>query len=304
MTGAALLAAYAVAAGSAGPVLLRRGWARRAPRLAIAAWLITAASWLAAVPLAVLALAAPSSLAWQESGAAATAGARGATPATAAVVLLAVIPPAWAGWHLARGFVAARRGRRAHATFLAAAGRFDPALGAVITAGDTPAAYCLPSGRHRVVISAGALARLSAGQLRAVLAHERAHLRGRHHLILTATAALARAFPVIPLFTVASAELAVLAEMAADDHAARGHQRTDLAAAMVALAGPAGHSAALTAGGPAAIARIQRLLAPPAPPVLSARITALALAFAASIIPAGITALPLAIAACGIVTRT
>jgi Zn-dependent protease with chaperone function len=303
VTGTVLLAAYAVAAGSAAPVGLRRGWARRAPRLAIAAWLILAASWLAAVPLAALAVMAPSALTWPASGDSA-AGTFTGTPAAAAVVLLAASIPCRAGWHLARGLAADWRGHRAHAAFLAAAGRFDPALGAVITADDAPAAYCLPSGRHRVVISAGALARLSPGQLRAVLAHERAHLRGRHHLILTATAALARAFPVIPLFTGAAAELAVLAEMAADDNAARRHQRGDIASAMVTLAGAASHRAALAAGGPAAIARVQRLLAPPSPPALPARITRLAIALVVITIPAGITALPLAIAACSIITRT
>lgn len=301
--GGVLLAAYAVVAGSAAPVALRRGWARRAPRLAIAAWLILAASWLAAVPLAALALTAPAALTWQASGRPA-AGAFSGTSAAAAAVLLAAIVPCWAGWHLARGLAADWRGHRTHAAFLATAGRFDPALGAVITADDAPTVYCLPSGRHQVVISAGALARLSSGQLRAVLAHERAHLRGRHHLILTAAAALARAFRVIPLFTTAAAELAVLAEMAADDNAARRHQRGDIASAMVTLAGAAGHRAALAAGGPAAIARVQRLLAPPAPAALPARITRLAIALAVITIPAGIATFPLVIAACSIITRT
>jgi Zn-dependent protease with chaperone function len=69
----------------------------------------------------------------------------------------------------------------------------------VILDDDVPAAYCLPCGRHRVVISAGALSRLSPGQLQAVLAHERAHLRAHHHLMLAIASALARAFPAIPL---------------------------------------------------------------------------------------------------------
>jgi hypothetical protein len=64
-----------------------------------------------------------------------------------------------------------------------------------------------------------------------VLAHERAHLRYRHYLMLAVAAALARAFPRVPLFAQAGPELGVLAEMAA--------------------------------GGPAAIASVQRLLAPP-----------------------------------------
>jgi len=114
-----------------------------------------------------------------------------------------------------------------------------------------------------VVVSTAALAVLGPGQLQAVLAHERAHLRSRHHLTLTASSALARAFPHVPLLAQASAELAVLAEMAADDAAARRHDPGDLAAALVILARAGVRAAALTASGPAATARIHRLLAPP-----------------------------------------
>src|SRR5581483_3535026 len=101
-----------------------------------------------------------------------------------------------------------------------------------------------------------------ARQLQAVLAHERAHLRCRHHLMLAAAAALARAFPRVPLFAQAGPELGVLAEMAADA-AARRHGPDHLAKALVILARAGTRPAALAAGGPAAIARIQRLLAPP-----------------------------------------
>jgi Zn-dependent protease with chaperone function len=73
-------------------------------------------------------------------------------------------------------------------------------MGAVIIDDDAPAFYCLPSGRRQViVVSSGALARLTPRQVRAVLAHKRAHLRGRHYLILAAAAPLARAFPAVSL---------------------------------------------------------------------------------------------------------
>jgi hypothetical protein len=51
--------------------------------------------------------------------------------------------------------------------------------------------------------------------------------------------------------------------MTADDLAARRHGAADLAAALVTLVGARCRSTALAAGGPAAIARTQRLLAPP-----------------------------------------
>jgi hypothetical protein len=130
-----------------------------------------------------------------------------------------------------------------------------------------------------------------------VLTHERAHLRGHHHLMLAVAAALARAFPAVPLLARAAAELA---EMTANDAAARRHDPADLAAALVALASAGISAAALTVGGPAAIARIQRLLAPPGLPVRAARLAA---GVAALMISVVITSVPLAIAACDIITR-
>lgn len=308
MTGGVLLAVYAVAAGFAAPAALRRSWARRTPRVAIALWLMLAVSWVVAVPLAALALAIPSSMAWQASGGQ-MSGVVGRTPGgmltAAAGMLLAAAVAGRACWHVARGLAAERRGHRSHAAFLAAAGRSDPAMGAVIIDNDAPAAYCLPSARRRVVVvSAGALARLTPRQMQAVLAHERAHLRGRHHLILAIAASLSRAFPAVPLIAAAAAEFTVLAEMAADDAAARRHDPADLAAALVTLAGVATHSTALAAAGQGAVARVQRLLARPPPsarPARAARMTACAAAF---IVPAAVTILPLALTVCSIITRT
>ena len=67
----------------------------------------------------------------------------------------------------------------------------------------------------------------------------------------------------MPACCQARTQVAVLAEMAADGQAARRHHPGDLAAALVTLATAGSRAAALTAGGPAAIIRIQRLLAPP-----------------------------------------
>ena len=112
-----------------------------------------------------------------------------------------------------------------------------------------PAVYCPGPGRDRIVISAGAMAALTEGQIRAVLAHERAHLRCRHHPMLTLTTGLARAFPRVPLLDRARVQVGVLAEMAADA-AVRGHRGDDLAAALVILAGAGRRPAALTTNAP------------------------------------------------------
>ncbi len=306
MTGGVILAAYALAAGFGAPAALCRNWTQRSPRIATGLWITLAASWLAAITLAGLALATPLSMTWQAAGSRAAGNLHGIPggPATAAAgMLLAGAVVAQATRHLARGLARTRREHRAHAALVAAAGRPDQVLDVLIIDKDTPAAYCLPCGRHRVVISAGTLSRLSTRQLHAVLAHERAHLRGHHHLMLAVAAALARAFPAVPLLARAAAELAVLAEMTADDAAARHHDPADLAAALVTLASAGISTTALTAGGPAAIARIHRLLAPPAPPGLPVRAVRLAAGLAALMIPVVITSVPLAIAACDIMTR-
>ena len=71
------------------------------------------------------------------------------------------------------------------------------------------------------MLTTGALAVLGPEQLTAVLAHERAHLDGRHHLLLTVTRSLATVAPAVPLFIRGTGSVACLAEMRADDVAAR-----------------------------------------------------------------------------------
>ena len=108
----------------------------------------------------------------------------------------------------------------------------DPALGAHALDHDTPAAYRLPGRRVRIVLTRGTLELLTDQQLAAVLAHERAHVAGRHHLARTAADALAAAFPFLLLARLAAREAPLLLETAADDRAVRRHPRAVLAAAM------------------------------------------------------------------------
>jgi Zn-dependent protease with chaperone function len=122
-----------------------------------------------------------------------------------------------------------------------------------------------------IVVTSGALAVLDPPQLRAVLAHESAHLAHRHHALATVTRGLAAAFPGVPLFTRGAAEVARLTEMAADDSAARASGRPALVTALIAIATGAAVSstdslgAAVPAGAMAAAARavpdrVERLL--------------------------------------------
>ena len=135
---------------------------------------------------------------------------------------------------------------------------------AVVLDAPQPAAYCVPGRPATIVLTSAALAILDADQLTAVLAHERAHLAGRHHLLTGLTRGLAAVFPAVPLFTRGPLEVARLAELRADDAAARRSGRRTLVAALLAMGtGAAVPAAALAATGGATAARVQRLLDPP-----------------------------------------
>ena len=84
-----------------------------------------------------------------------------------------------------------------------------------------PAAYCLPGARSVTVLSEGLIALLCPEQLDAVIAHEQAHLRQKHHLLLEAFRSWKRALPWFPIATRAQDAVALLVEMLADDTARR-----------------------------------------------------------------------------------
>lgn len=84
-----------------------------------------------------------------------------------------------------------------------------------------PDAYALPGGRRRadrIVVTTGMLRALTPGERGVLLAHERAHLDGRHHLFL-ATAQLAGWCH--PALAAVSRQVSFAAERAADEAAAR-----------------------------------------------------------------------------------
>ena len=90
------------------------------------------------------------------------------------------------------------RARRRHRALLALIAREDPAVpGVRVLDHPSAAAYCVPGLRSQVVVSEGALKLLSADELTAVLAHEAAHVRERHDLVLLPFAALRRATALV-----------------------------------------------------------------------------------------------------------
>ncbi|KAB2346936.1 M56 family metallopeptidase [Actinomadura rudentiformis] len=112
-----------------------------------------------------------------------------------------------------------------------------------------PVAYCLPSRWRPIVVSTGAQTRLTGLQLQAVLAHERAHLRQRHHALLLFLDLAHTLLPWLPTVRLAKATLPVLLEMSADDAAARRWGRHTLAGALRQVASTPGLAGALAAAG-------------------------------------------------------
>ncbi|MGF0319626.1 M56 family metallopeptidase [Nocardia fluminea] len=107
---------------------------------------------------------------------------------------------------------------------------------AVVIDHPEPAAYSVAGDPHTIVLTQGIVTALVDEHLAAVLAHERAHLAGGHHILLAATRTLATVFPWIELFTVGSAQVARLVEMSADDVAAVSHGRQTVREALLTLA--------------------------------------------------------------------
>lgn len=292
---AVLLGWAALLAFGAPRALLRGTWTSRAPHLGIVAWQASSVSVLASLVLAGLALAAPVAPFSTDLAAALRACLmtfeRGyATPGGVGAAMIGIV---LAGAVLARsaycmtgGLAASARERARHGDALSLIASSCEHPGAVVLDHATPAAYCLPGRRSRVVVTSAALAALDRPQLAAVLAHEQAHLAGRHHLVTGAAVALERAFPRVPVFAHARAEVARLVEMVADDAAAARHGRLPVATAMVTVAAGGAPTAALAAGGPSALERVRRLLAPARPLAPPALLASFALAFALLVVPA------------------
>jgi len=140
--------------------------------------------------------------------------------------------------------------------------------GVRVLTGPGRVAYCVPGVRSRVVVSDAMLNSLTPEEVRAVLAHERAHLRARHDLVLEGFTALHAAFPRFVSSQAALDSVRLLVEMLADDTARRHTGSLPLARALVAMAGsPAGESEMPV--GSSALARVRRLAAQPAKKGLS-----------------------------------
>lgn len=122
-----------------------------------------------------------------------------------------------------------------------------------------PLAYCLPGVRSRVVLSEGTLTHLTAAEVRAILSHERAHLRARHDLVLEAFTAMHAAFPRLVRSASALGAVRLLIELLADDAAVRAAGPTPLARALVACSATSAPVGGLAAGDTSTVVRVRRL---------------------------------------------
>jgi Zn-dependent protease with chaperone function len=290
VTVAVALAAYAAGLGILGPAMLARArWTARAPLLAIvtylaAGWSAIAALGLAGLTLAVHATALGGGLS-DLIGACvhrlqATYGTPGGATVAALGLTLAGAVAARTALTAIAHLRAARRQALQHAQTARLVGRPEPALGAVLVEHAQPAAYCVAGRRPTVILTTAAVQALDPGQLDAVLAHERAHLAGRHHRLLAMARIGREVLPFLPLMRDAEEQVARLVELHADDAAARGRDPRLLATALVVLAAGASPAPALAAGATDSVQRIHRLLGP-AEPLGSARRQLLRVAAAA-----------------------
>ncbi|NEW50628.1 M56 family metallopeptidase [Nocardia cyriacigeorgica] len=258
------------------PVLRRLTRAGTAPRLGVLAWVVTVISalvaWTASAALFVIEFATV----WRHCDEALRACyAVFGTPVhpydhTVGKVVtfgLAVVIAAGIGtftWRTVCALKAMRQRTRAHAKAVRMVGRRVPGLGAVVLDAPQPQAYAVPGKPDTIVVTSGALEALSGDQLAAVLAHERAHLSGRHGALTAALSGIATTAPRLGVFRHGAAEVGKLLEMCADDTAARAHGREPLLGGLLAIvdAGARTPAGALGAAGTAVLARAERLVAP------------------------------------------
>jgi Zn-dependent protease with chaperone function len=110
-----------------------------------------------------------------------------------------------------------RRRARALAASYRRAALLPGAAGVVVVPGSGVEAYALPGNPGRIVVSGELLDSLGARGCAALIAHEQAHLSGRHHLFVAAARLAAAANPML-LPVARSVEFTV--ERWADEHAA------------------------------------------------------------------------------------
>jgi Zn-dependent protease with chaperone function len=309
MTAVLVLAAMTACCLQAAAALAAARWPRRSPAAAIVLWQalglgggLAAVGTLIALGTARQQSGLAGSALTEMTGLASGRGMPGSAILDAArlaclaagLVLLALLV-----WVLVAAMAAVLRARQRQRALLSLLARGDPKVpGALVVDFPAAAAYCLPGLRSAIVISAGTLDLLDSAELAAVIAHERAHLRERHDLVLLPFVALLNGFAWAPVVRNAYRAVALLIEMHADDLARRHRPARELATALLrvgAAGGGAAPSGALAVG-PAAdcdvAARVTRLLRPAPGLPASARVLVGLAATLAIVVPVAVLTIP------------
>lgn len=268
----ALVTLALLVAGLAPRLLSRCAWVRRSPRLGILAWQTAVFTVLASGGLLALTAFLPVEQISFDLGHVLHACPEvlasryqlldGSWIHITSLAVAAVTFLALSRATITRG-LAVRRGRTRQRDLLDLLVRQrDNLHGAHVLDYDVALAYCVPGGGGRVVVTTAALSTLDDRQICAVMAHEHAHLDGRHDLVLFGADVAASAFPWSSFFRRARKELSLLVEMLADDEGARRSDRTVLATALVDLGQAPLPDGAVGASGDT-VQRVERLISEP-----------------------------------------
>ncbi|WP_309112738.1 M56 family metallopeptidase [Saccharothrix sp.] len=268
MTVAAALLLTAGLVGVLAPRPLLRLAARDVdPTLSIVAWLASAVGVVATLTLAVALLLVPDHgthllsrmhdcWSYLEHGMTpsveAAGGVAGLVLVTALLARLAVVS--------ARAARRRARTRREHLATLRTAARQEPGSPSTLWLDhDEPLAFTLAGTPGVVVATEGLNRHLTDDQVAAVLTHERAHLAGRHHLLVAASEAIATVLPFLPLFRHAPAAVRALVELAADAAAVRACGVDAVRTALLKVSQHGTPGTALAMGEDAVEVRLERL---------------------------------------------
>src|SRR5690606_35181145 len=135
-----------------------------------------------------------------------------------------------------------------------------------IVPGEQPLAFALPARYGGIVLSASTVSELDAHELRSVLAHERAHLNQRHHLISEFLAVWRVIFGWVPAIRSACQYIDDCMEIAADDVACKEQNPRALAGALLKLGTAPNHAslagAQVSILNAAGLGRIAHLVSP------------------------------------------
>jgi beta-lactamase regulating signal transducer with metallopeptidase domain len=267
-----------------GPVrawLLRVQWTRLAPRAAIALWqALAVAAGVALISLCVLLTRiAPTANNRRRAVTDFSAGREashsiGSLPSNGIPVLIAaiVVGTLVIGAFVLRAVGLMRSAARHRALLDLTAVEIAEAPGTIVLEHPRAVAYSVAGLRPRIVVSRGTVEALSESELSAVLAHERAHLRARHDLVLFPFRCFTSVVPRSRVLATVRDEVWALVEMAADDRAMRQCGSQVLAQAicrMVAISVdneesgapvPPAHSPATDRRSRALVARVERVV--------------------------------------------